>query len=70
MFENYLYISAFVIQLSCYFIAILEHFHKGKNKILNFIYYYCMTLTAQLVGVKNTIMGKDKPFWEKAESTR
>lgn len=67
---NYIYFIPFIIQLVCYFIAIFEHFYKGKNKIFNFIYYYCMTLVAQLVGVKNTVMGKDKPFWEKAESTR
>ena len=34
------------------------------------VYYYCMTVFAQIVGVKNIITGKAKPFWEKAESTR
>lgn len=45
----------------------------GKNsssKILYIIYYYCMTVTAQWVGVINIITGKAKPTWDSAQSTR
>ena len=29
-----------------------------------------MTVLAQFIGVVNTITRRNKPFWEKAESTR
>ncbi|MEW4220651.1 glycosyltransferase family 2 protein [Rossellomorea marisflavi] len=43
---------------------------KTNNKYITLIYYYCVTLLAQWVGVYNILTGKAKPFWEKAESTR
>lgn len=68
--QNYLYVLTFILQTLIYLIAIIKAKFKLNNKILNMVYYYCMTIVAQIVGVKNTLMGKAKPFWEKAESTR
>lgn len=58
------------IQILIYLIALLKFVCKINNKIINLIYYYCMTICAQINGVINTLIGKNKPFWEKAESTR
>ena len=69
--NNYIYMIAVIGQILIYIIAILRYIFKSiNNKIINFIYYYCMTIFAQMVGVKNVLTGKAKPFWEKAESTR
>lgn len=68
--ENIFYLVLFVLQLIVYGIAIIQHFLKLKNKYLNIIYYYVMTIVAQWVGVYRIVTGNAKPFWEKAESTR
>lgn len=68
--KNWIYLIAFIGQLLIYMIALLKHIFKINNKFANFIYYYCMTIIAQLMGVKNILTGQAKPFWEKAESTR
>lgn len=60
----------FIFQLLFYFIATIKIFYKNNNKIVTLIYYYCVTVIAQWVGVYNIITGKTKPIWEKAESTR
>ena len=70
MNNNYIYMVAFIGQVAIYLIAFLKHFLKINNKLINFVYYYCITIIAQIIGVKNIITGKAKPFWEKAESTR
>lgn len=57
-------------QIVIYLTALLKFAIKIDNKIINIIYYYCMTIYAQINGVINTLLGKNKPFWEKAESTR
>lgn len=68
--QSYLYLIAFILQTFVYLSAIVKIKLKLNSKILNMIYYYCMTIAAQFVGVKNILTGKTKPFWEKAESTR
>ena len=68
--EGTLYSIVLYGQLLFYTLALIKQITKVNNKILNIIYYYCMTITAQFVGVYNAIRGKNKPFWEKAESTR
>lgn len=67
---SWFYITTFVIQILVYGMALMGRIFKSKNRILNIAYYYCMTILAQIVGVKNIITGKAKPFWEKAETTR
>ena len=65
-----IYILALVAQIIVYLFAILKKVFNINNKLINFCFYYCMTVLAQFIGVLKTITGKNKPFWEKAESTR
>lgn len=64
------YVIVFVGQALFYILAILKVVFNFKSRIFYYPYYYSMTLIAQIVGTYNQIMGKSKPFWEKAESTR
>ena len=57
-------------QLIFYTLALLKVLFNINKSYLNMVYYYCVTIVAQLVGVWRIITGKAKPFWEKAESTR
>ncbi len=68
--QSVFYLYILIIQLIIYVLAILQSLIKTRNKILVFINYYAMTVLAQFIGVIKTITGKNKPFWEKAESTR
>lgn len=68
--QGKIYIISLIFQSIFYIIAIAKQLTNLNNKIINIIYYYCMTIIAQTKGVINTIIGKNKPFWEKAESTR
>lgn len=64
------FLVTLIIQIVIYAIAILQSICKTRNKVCVYISYYFMTILAQLIGVIKTITGKNKPFWEKAESTR
>ncbi|HFR4093046.1 TPA: glycosyltransferase [Streptococcus suis] len=64
------YIQALVTQTLIYLLVACKFLFKINDKILNFISYYCIAILAQFVGVTKTVLGKNKPFWEKAESTR
>ncbi|WP_285765475.1 glycosyltransferase family 2 protein [Peribacillus sp. SI8-4] len=68
--ESWFYSLTFVGQLVFYLLAIVQLITKTNNKYLTLIYYYCVTLFAQWVGVYNILTGRAKPFWEKAETTR
>lgn len=68
--ESWFYLITFVSQLLFYLMAMVKVITKTNNKYLTLIYYYCVTILAQWVGVYNILTGKAKPFWEKAESTR
>lgn len=63
------YLVIFAGQVLFYLLALLGILNF-KNKYVNLIYYYFITIIAQWVGVYNILTGKAKPFWEKAESTR
>ncbi|NLP51841.1 glycosyltransferase family 2 protein [Bacillus sp. RO1] len=65
-----LYIITFAGQVLFYLLALVRAITKSNNKYLTLVYYYCVTVLAQWVGVYNILTGKAKPFWEKAESTR
>ncbi|MFC4386578.1 glycosyltransferase family 2 protein [Gracilibacillus marinus] len=65
-----LYIITFAGQVLFYLLALVRVITKSNNKYLTLVYYYCVTILAQWVGVYNILTGKAKPFWEKAESTR
>lgn len=64
------YIATLVGQSLFYIMALLKLITKSQNKYLTLVYYYCVTIAAQWIGVYNILTGKAKPFWEKAESTR
>lgn len=64
------YLVVLILQIMIYVVAILQALLKTHIRIFVFVSYYCMTILAQLIGVLKTITGKNKPFWEKAESTR
>ena len=68
--ELWLYTVTFAAQVLFYLLGIVKVITKSNNKLLTLIYYYCVTIAAQWVGVYNILTGKAKPFWEKAESTR
>lgn len=68
--NSYFYLFIFIIQLIIYGFAIIKQVFHFNNKIMNFCSYYCMTILAQLIGFFKTITKQNKPFWEKAESTR
>ncbi|MDX8289018.1 glycosyltransferase family 2 protein [Metabacillus indicus] len=68
--ESWFYLFAFTGQILFYSLALAKLISNINNKYLNLIYYYCVTIIAQWVGVYTIITGKAKPFWEKAESTR
>ena len=68
--DSILYRFTLLGQLLFYALGLLKALTNIQNKYLNLIYYYCVTLVAQWVGVYKVITGKAKPFWEKAESTR
>lgn len=68
--ELWFYLITFIGQLLFYLLALLKLIFKTNNKLLTLIYYYCVTIISQWVGVYNILTGKAKPYWEKAESTR
>lgn len=70
IFDSWFYMLAFVGQLFFYLLATLKLITRTSNKFITMIYYYCVTVIAQWVGVFQIVTGKAKPFWEKAESTR
>lgn len=67
---NFIFKLSLCLQLIFYSLALVRHVIKVDNKIFNMIYYYCITIIAQIVGVYRQLTGKSKPFWDKAESTR
>lgn len=69
-FINLAFRALLALQIIFYFIAITKHITKVDNRLINMIYYYCITIIAQMVGAYRQLKGKSKPFWEKAESTR
>jgi glycosyltransferase involved in cell wall biosynthesis len=70
MNDHGFYLVTFFGQILFYLLAIFKVMTKSNNKCLSLIYYYCVALYAQWMGVYNMVTGKTKPFWEKAESTR
>lgn len=64
------YSFVFIIQVVVYLLVLCKFIFNLDCKILNFVSYYCMSILAQFIGVSKTILGLNKPFWEKAESTR
>lgn len=68
--NHWFYLITFICQIIFYLLAIIKSISHLDIRVLNLIYYYCVTMLAQWVGVYNILSGKAKPFWEKAETTR
>ncbi|MGL5458237.1 MAG: glycosyltransferase [Cetobacterium sp.] len=68
--ENLFYQIVFVGQIIFYSLAFLGFITKIKFKLIYYCYYYVMTIFAQLIAIKRSLLRQNKPFWEKAESTR
>lgn len=68
--EGGFYLLTLIGQVLVYAAALIKSKTNVSNRIINMSYYYCITLCAQLNGAYNQAMGKSRPFWEKAESTR
>ncbi|CAN7194082.1 glycosyltransferase family 2 protein [Peribacillus frigoritolerans] len=68
--ESWFYVMTFTGQVLFYLLALVRAVTQTNSKYLTLIYYYCVTIIAQWVGVYNILTGKAKPFWQKAESTR
>lgn len=58
------------LQTTFYLIALIGKLTKSSNKYIHMVYYYVMTITAQVIAVKRALLGQSKPTWDKAESTR
>lgn len=69
-FHNLFFLVIFLFQIAFYALALIRHSRDINNKVLNMVYYYTITILAQLIGAYRQLTGKSKPFWEKAESTR
>lgn len=69
-FLNIIFQVSLTFQIVFIVIGLIRCFAKINNKVFNIVYYYSITVLAQMIGVYTNISGKSKPFWEKAESTR
>lgn len=63
-----LFLYVLIVHLLFYLLSLLGR--KIKFIIFSLPYYYVITILAQIIAVKRTIFKQNKPFWEKAESTR
>lgn len=61
---------AALVQLLVFVLAWIVYRFEIKQPLVRMVSYYMMTVLAQLMGVKNILTGKAKPFWEVVESTR
>lgn len=69
IYNNFMFIT-FLLHILFYAVAAIAAITKPKSKLIMMTYYYTVTILAQWVGVFNSLTGKSKPFWEKAETTR
>ena len=66
---GWFFICIFESQIIFYCLAFLGKY-TTNIKIIYLMYYYCMTVFAQMVGVYNIICGKTKATWKSVDSTR
>lgn len=59
-----------ILQAAAYLLAAAGIVFKIAFAPVRMLSYYVMTVFAQLVGVRNILTGRAKPFWEVVESTR
>ncbi|TDP81565.1 cellulose synthase/poly-beta-1,6-N-acetylglucosamine synthase-like glycosyltransferase [Halanaerobium saccharolyticum] len=68
--QHWIYNLTLMGQLSFYSLAFIGALTKLKSKLFYSPYFYTMTITAQLIAVIKSFLGKNKAVWDKAESTR
>lgn len=68
--KNNFYLAVFLFQLLFYILSLVGGIFKIKIKIIYYPYYYTMTILSQMIAIIKSILGEDKAFWEKAETTR
>lgn len=68
--ESLFYKIFIISQTIFYLLALIKTITKININLVNYIYYYCVTIIAQWAGVFSILTGKSKPFWDKAETTR
>ena len=59
-----------VLQILAYAVAVAGIVCKISFAPVRMLSYYVMTVFAQIVGVRNILTGRAKPFWEVVQSTR
>ena len=59
-----------ILQAAAYLLAAAGIVFQIAFAPVRMLSYYVMTVFAQLVGVRNILTGRAKPFWEVVESTR
>lgn len=69
-FSNSFYFYILLAHLIIYIIGIAQNFIKVDLLFFRIIHYYLLTVFSQAIGVFKQVFKKNKPFWEKAESTR
>ena len=62
--------AAGILQALAYAFAVAGIAFKISFGPVRMLAYYVMTVFAQIVGVRNILTGRAKPFWEVVESTR
>jgi len=66
---HFFYLILFLSQILFYVLAIIGWLieRKGRklNLLLNLIYYFCLVNLASLLGIIKSLLGKQKPVWEK-----
>ncbi len=69
LLDKSLYLGLLVIQITFYSLGIWGYFKEKRgeksNKLINVMYYFCAINLAAVLGIFKTILGKQKPTWQK-----
>jgi len=69
-FHSEFYLILLFIHIFIYIFSLLSLIFELNIRFINIINYYVINVIAQYIGVYKEIFGLNKPFWDKAESTR
>jgi hypothetical protein len=64
--QHWIYNLSSIGQFSFYFLAFIGAVTKLKSELFYLPYFYTMTITAQLIAVIKSFLGKNKAVWDKA----
>jgi len=69
LLDKSLYLGLLVIQITFYSLGIWGYFKEKRgeksNELINVTYYFCAINLAAVLGIFKTILGKQKPTWQK-----